>query len=280
MQVIESVEEMQSLAMGFRFEGKLIGLVPTMGCLHEGHISLIKKARESADKVIVSIFVNPTQFGPNEDISEYPRTLDSDLEHCDKNGVDIVFAPSKEAMYPEGYSSYVTEESVASGMCGISRPNHFKGVTTVCLKLFNIARPDFSYFGQKDAQQCAVLKKIVKDLNIPTEIVICDTVREADGLALSSRNRYLSKLQREDALYISKALFKAKEMADSGVSSPDRIIAEITHMLGLKRRIRIIYVQVVDKDTMEPLRLIVPKQTTVSLAVWIDAVRLIDNIAL
>jgi pantoate--beta-alanine ligase len=280
MQVIESVEEMQALAMSFRFEGQLIGLVPTMGCLHEGHISLIKKARESADKVIVSIFVNPTQFAPSEDYGDYPRTLEADLEQCKKYGVDIVFTPSKETMFPQGFSSYVIEESVGSGLCGISRPNHFKGVTTVCLKLFNLARPDFSYFGQKDAQQCAVLKKVVKDLNVPTEIVVCDTIRESDGLALSSRNRSLSKLQREDALYISKALFKAKEMAQNGVSSPDRIVAEITHIMGLKRRIRIIYIQVVNKDSMEPVRKIDPEQTIVSLAVWIDNIRLIDNIAL
>jgi pantoate--beta-alanine ligase len=278
MQVIESVEEMQTVAMQLRFGGHLIGLVPTMGNLHAGHLSLIKQAKEKSDKVIVSIFVNPKQFGPNEDFDEYPRTWTEDLKKCEEHGVDIVFHPSVEAMFPNDFSSYLIEETVSSVMCGISRPSHFKGVTTVCLKLFNLVRPDFSFFGQKDAQQCAVIKKMVCDLNIPTEVKVGETIREPDGLALSSRNQYLSKLQREDALSISQTLSKAKELVDSGIKNTDRIIAEIIHLLSLKRRIRVIYVQVVDKDSMQAVKTISPNQTIACVAVWVDDVRLIDNI--
>lgn len=277
MQVIESVHEMQTVAMQLRFGGHLIALVPTMGCLHEGHLSLIRLAREKADKVIVSIFVNPEQFGPSEDFSEYPRTWKEDLEACRACGVDYVFHPSAEAMYPEGFSTFVEERQVSAGLCGISRPTHFKGVGTVCLKLFNLVRPDFSYFGEKDAQQCAVIKKMVRDLNIPTEIFVGETIREPDGLALSSRNRYLSKSQREEALAIYASLSKAKTMVGSGVLNVDRIIAEITHALSLKRRIRVIYVQVVDQETMEAIKTIQPGQSRVCVAAWIDNIRLIDN---
>lgn len=277
MQVIESIEKMQSTAMGLRLEGQLIGFVPTMGCLHLGHLSLIERAKASADTVIVSIFVNPTQFGPNEDFDRYPRVLEKDLKLCEAQGVDIVFCPSMDAMYPEGYSTYVDESFVGKGLCGISRPNFFKGVATVCVKLFNLVRPDFSFFGKKDAQQCAVLKKIVKDLNIATEIVECETVRESDGLAMSSRNSYLSDSQRKDALAISKALLRAKEMVANGTDNADRIIAEITHILSKYRRIRIIYVQVVDSETMQSVRKIIPGQSLASVAAWVDEVRLIDN---
>lgn len=278
MQVIESIEEMQTVAMQLRFGGHLIGLVPTMGNLHDGHISLIKQAKEKSDKVIVTIFVNPKQFGPSEDFAEYPRTWKEDLKKCEDNGVDIIFHPSAEAMFPKDFSTYLNEETVSEVMCGISRPSHFKGVTTVCLKLFNLVRPDFSFFGQKDAQQCAVIKKIVRDLNIPTEIKIGETIREPDGLALSSRNQYLTKLQREDALSISKALTKAKDLVGSGIKSTDRIIAEIIHMLSQKRRIRIIYVQVVDRETMQAAKTVLQNQTIACVAVWVDDVRLIDNI--
>lgn len=280
MQTIQSVNEMQSHAIGLRSNGYLIGLVPTMGCLHEGHLSLIDIAKEKADKVIVSIFVNPTQFGPSEDFDKYPRVLEEDIEKCRERGADIVFNPSVEEMYPDGYSTYVNEEQVSSGLCGISRPQHFRGVTTVCTKLFNIARPDIAVFGQKDAQQCAVLRKLVRDLNIPTEIVVGPTQRDADGMATSSRNVYLSDLQREEALCVSKSLLVAKEMVDSGTRSVDRIVAEVTHHLSLSRRIRVIYVQVVDRQTMEPAREILPGQQVLCVAVWSDQTRLIDNIEL
>jgi len=282
MQIIQSVNEMQSHTMGLRSRGELIALVPTMGCLHEGHLSLIDIAREKADKVVVSIFVNKVQFEPNEDFEKYPRPLDEDLNQCRERGVDIVFNPSAEDMYPDGYSTYVEEEQLSSGLCGISRPRHFKGVTTICLKLFNIVRPDIAVFGQKDAQQCVVVRKMVTDLNIPTEIVVGEIQREEDGLAVSSRNRYLTSIQREEALKISEALMLGKRMAhEEGVSSVDRVVAEITHKLLSSRRIRIVYVQVVDRLNMQPAgRDLVLGKHIICVAAWVDQVRLIDNIQL
>lgn len=282
MQTIQSVNEMQSHSIGLRSSGRLIGLVPTMGCLHEGHLCLIDIAKERVDKVIVSIFVNPTQFGPNEDFERYPRALESDLAKCTERGVDMVFHPSVDDMYPQGYSTHVSEERISSGLCGISRPTHFCGVATVCLKLFNITRPDVAVFGQKDAQQCALIQKMVTDLNIPTEIVIGPTQRDSNGLAISSRNQYLSDAQRTEALSIYQALLVARQMVQvDEVRSVDRVVAEITHNLSIARRMRVIYVQVVDRDTMQPAgREIVPGRHMVCVAVWIDQIRLIDNIAL
>lgn len=282
MQAIQSVNEMQLRAIGMRSRGELIALVPTMGCLHEGHLSLIDIARERADKVVVSIFVNPAQFEPNEDFERYPRTLEEDLKKCRDRGVDILFNPDLEEIYPKGYSTYVDEDAVSVGLCGISRPRHFRGVTTICLKLFNIVRPDIAVFGQKDAQQCAVIRKMVADLNLPAEIVIGETRRNEDGLAISSRNRYLTNTQYEEALRIPQALLMGKNMVDSqGIRSVDRVVAEITHALLSSRRIRIIYVQIVDRLTMEPAgRDIVPGKHIICVAAWVDQVRLIDNIAL
>lgn len=280
MQIIQSPNEMQSHAISLRSSGRLIGLVPTMGCLHEGHLSLIDIAKEKTDKVIVSVFVNPTQFGPSEDFDKYPRELENDLEKCRERGVDIAFNPSVDDMFPRGYSTYVEEERLSAGLCGISRPYHFRGVTTVCLKLFNLTRPDIAVFGQKDAQQCAVIKKMVADLNVPTEIVVGPTLREPDGLATSSRNVYLSDSQREEALSISKSLKVAKEMADSGTRSVDRLVAEVTHHLSLHRRIRVIYVHVVDRDTMELARTVEPGRQLLCVAAWADQTRLIDNVEL
>lgn len=280
MQTIQSINEMQSHAISLRSSGRLIGLVPTMGCLHEGHLSLIDIAKERADKVIVSIFVNPTQFGPNEDFDKYPRVLEDDLAKCRERGVDIVFNPSAEEIYPAGYSTYVDEEAISSDLCGVSRPQHFRGVTTVCLKLFNITRPDVAVFGQKDAQQCAVIRKMVADLNLPLEVIVGPTLRDPDGLATSSRNRYLTDIQREDALTIPRALAEGKKLVDAGVRSVDRVVAEITHHLTQCRRIRVIYVQMIDRDTMEPAREIIPGRQMVAVAAWVDQTRLIDNILL
>ncbi|MGB0344551.1 MAG: pantoate--beta-alanine ligase [Coraliomargarita sp.] len=280
MQKISSINEMQSHAISLRSNGCLIGLVPTMGCLHEGHLSLIDIAREKADKVIVSIFVNPTQFGANEDFDRYPRVLAEDLELCREKGVDIVFNPESAEIYPEGYSTYVEEEQVSAGLCGVSRPNHFRGVATVCLKLFNITRPDFAVFGQKDAQQCAVVRKMASDLNLPIEILVGPTLRDADGLATSSRNRYLTPTQRLDALTIPKALGEGKKLVEQGVRNVDRVVAEVIHHLSQCRRIRVLYVQVVDNETMEPAREIEPGRHSIVLAAWVDQTRLIDNIAL
>lgn len=278
MQVIESINEMQSLALGLRSKGQRVGLVPTMGYLHQGHLSLIEAARARADQVVVSVFVNPTQFGANEDYANYPRDLERDSEVCREAGVDVVFAPGNEEMYPSGYSTYVAEERISRGMCGVSRPHHFRGVTTVVAKLFNLVRPDLAVFGQKDAQQAAVLRKMVEDLHFGVEIVVSPTIREEDGLAMSSRNKYLSTVQRGEAAIIPKALKTAKEMVDSGVRSTDRVMAEVTHVLATKRKIRVIYVCIVDKDTTEPMREIVPGRSLLALAVWVDEVRLIDNV--
>ncbi|HLS28725.1 MAG TPA: pantoate--beta-alanine ligase [Opitutales bacterium] len=278
MQVIEKIEEMQALAKRLCVSEGAVALVPTMGSLHEGHLSLIKTARERAQHVVVSIFVNPKQFGPNEDFGTYPREPEHDLDLCREAGVDVVFMPDSEDFYPKDYSTYITEETISKLMCGISRPQHFRGVTTVVGKLFNLVRPDFAVFGQKDAQQVAIIRKMVRELHFGVEIVVCETVREEDGLAKSSRNKYLSKVQRSEAAVIPQSLQTAREMVESGTRITDRVIAEVTHILGSKRRIRIIYVTMTDPDTMEPMREIVPGKTLLALAVWVDEVRLIDNI--
>ena len=280
MQIIQSIHEMQSHATTLRADGHRIGLVPTMGCLHEGHLSLIDIAKQKADKVIVSIFVNPAQFGPNEDFACYPRTLEEDLEKCREREADVVFHPSVENIYPPDYSTYVNEERISDGLCGISRPNHFRGVTTICLKLFHIIRPDIAVCGQKDAQQCAAIKKMVTDLNLPIEIVVGPTLRDADGLATSSRNQHLTDSQRRDALIIYSAMQEGKKLVEQGVRQVDRVVAEITHHISQCRRLRIIYVQVVDCDTMQPAREIVLGRHLVAIAVWCDQTRLIDNILL
>lgn len=278
MQIIKSVSEMQSLAGQLRVQGQRIGLVPTMGALHEGHLSLVKIASDIADVVVVSIFVNPTQFGPSEDYTKYPRPLEADLAACEAAGVDYVFAPEVGEMYPKGYSTFVLEEHIAKPLEGASRPSHFRGVTTVVAKLFNVVRPHLAVFGQKDAQQVAVINKMAIDLNFDVEIVVAPTLREADGLAMSSRNRYLTNTQRVEALVINRALRKAADMVAAGERRVDRLIAEATHLIGQQRRVRIIYVSVVDLVTMETIKgEIVPGKDVMTIAVWVDEVRLIDN---
>jgi pantoate--beta-alanine ligase len=280
MQKVTSVTEMRTLAEELRSKGQIIGLVPTMGALHDGHCSLIKQAAEQADTVVVSIFVNPAQFGPSEDFAKYPRDLESDLKRCEEAGADIVFAPPVEEIYPKGYSTFITEEFVGKPLEGVSRPSHFRGVTTVVAILFNIVRPDLAVFGQKDAQQVAVIRKMVQDLQFTVDIVVAVTLRDQDGLALSSRNRYLSTNQRQESLAISEALRYAKGMVEKNELRSDRLIAEATHILGQKRRIRVIYIAVVDRNTMEAMREVVPGQSLMCIAVWVDEVRLIDNIVL
>ncbi len=271
---------MQSAAIALRSKGGRIGFVPTMGYLHEGHMSLIEAAREKAGKVVVSIFVNPIQFGPNEDYERYPHDFDKDRSACEKADVDCVFYPAGDEMYPRNFSTFINEETYSKRLCGISRPNHFRGVLTVVGKLFNIVRPDFAVFGQKDAQQVAVIRKMVDDLHFPVEIIVVPTVREEDGLAMSSRNHYLSRHQREDAAVISQALFRAKEMVGSGIVNTDRVEAEVSNILQTKRRVRVIYVSIVDLRTMEARREIVPGESLLAVAAWVDEIRLIDNILL
>lgn len=280
MEVIRSVQEMQSHVTRLRGKGQLIGFAPTMGALHEGHLSLIDIAREKADVVVVSIFVNPTQFGPNEDYDRYPRQIEDDLAACEARGADIIFMPERADILPPDFSTYIEEGKYSQGLCGVSRPGHFRGVATIVAILFNVCRPDFAVFGQKDAQQAAVIKKMVADLRFPVEVIIAPTTREPDGLAMSSRNRYLEPAERQDALRLSQALKIGQEIVKRGNLSVDRIKAEVSHHLSQSRRIRIIYVEIVDKDTMKPEREVRPGQSLLTVAVWLEQTRLIDNMIL
>ena len=280
MQVIESINEMQDVAAKLRSRrrGKIIALVPTMGHLHKGHLSLVKLAKKKADIIVISLFVNSTQFGINEDFNKYPRSRRRDLELCEEHGVDIVFTPSAKKIYPPDYSTYIKEERLSAGLCGVSRPVLFPGVCTIVIKLLNMVRPDVLILGRKDAQQAAVVKKMVRDLHIPVSVHLGPTIREKSGMAVSSRNIYLNEVQKRDAAIIYQALTKARNMVKEGVKNVDRIKAEVNHILSSVRRIRIIYVDVVEKDTMVQLREIVPRRSLIAVAVWCDEVRLIDNI--
>jgi pantoate--beta-alanine ligase len=277
MEAAETIESVRKLIKAARDKGKKIGLVPTMGALHIGHISLIEAAVKSCDFVVVSIFVNPTQFGPGEDFEKYPRPLDTDLEICKKTGVNVVFAPTTEQMYPDKILTWVNVEKLTEPLCGRSRPGHFRGVTTVCAKLFNIVTPDVAFFGQKDAQQAIVIRRMVADLNMPLEIVVCPTVREPDGLAVSSRNKYLDKQHRQDATYIYKSLIKCREIVKAGKIDTGEIIAEMQKVLKQKPSIEIEYISIVDCDSLEALETIIGK-ALVAVAVKIGPARLIDNI--
>ena len=281
MQVIRSVNEMQAISIGLRTEGKLIGFVPTMGYLHDGHLSLVEVAKTKADVTVVSIFVNPSQFGIGEDLERYPRDLERDLKLCENCSVNIVFIPSTEEIYPDGHSTQVEETAVATNLCGVSRPTHFRGVTTICAKLFNLCRPDLVVFGQKDAQQAVVIRRMAKDLHFPIEIVVAPTVREEDGLAMSSRNAYLDSRQREDALLLSLSLFAGKSLVDEkGIRNVDRIKSEVTGILTSGRCVRLNYVEVVNGENMGPEPEVVPGRSMIVVAAWIDEVRLIDNVML
>ena len=277
MKKIETVAEMRQLSAGWRAAGQTIALVPTMGALHAGQEALIRAATEKADVVVVSIFVNPLAFGPNEFIANYPRSFEEDLKLCESCGVDVVFSPSKEEILPKGYSTQVVEEVISKLLCGASRPTHFRGVTTMMGKLFNIVHPHFAYFGQKTAQRAAVMRKMAGDLLFDVEIVVVPTVREPDGLAVGVRNREMTTTQHQEALALSKALKRAQEMVAAGVRSPDRLIAEATHILSDHRRVRIIYITIVDPRTMEAVREVIPGKCLLALAAWVDEIRLIDN---
>lgn len=277
MQKVETVSEMRLVASRLRSGGAGLALVPTMGALHAGHEALIKVAVASGAPVVVSIFVNPLSFGSNENLPGYPRRLEADLELCGRLGVNTVFAPAPEEMYPRAYSTFVSEEAYSRPLCGVSRPTHFRGVTTITAKLFNIIGPDRVFLGQKDAQHVAVMKKMAADLNYGIEFQVVPTVREPDGLAVAVRNGDLSPVLRTEALAISAALRKAREMVDSGVRNSDRLVAEVTHLIGQHHRIRLIYASIVDRDTMETMREVVPGRTLLSIAAWVNEVRLTDN---
>lgn len=278
MLVKENIREIQSYMKDIKKQGKTIGIVPTMGALHQGHISLIKKAKENCDFVFVSIFVNPIQFGVGEDFDKYPRTLEADLEKCREAGADLVFTPTKGIMYGNGFSTQIETKNISQVLEGAVRPIHFAGVCTVCMKLFNISMADFGFFGQKDFQQVAVLKKMIKELNVPMEIIMCPIIRDTDRLAMSSRNSYLSQSERERALYINKGLFAAKEAFDRGEKDLNilRKILTDTIMQGCPDKVD--YIDFYDRDTLE-------KAETCENAVMLIAckygdTRLIDNMIL
>ena len=277
MKISKTIKLVKEQVSAARNAGKRIGFVPTMGALHIGHISLIEAAVKQCDFVAVSIFVNPTQFGIGEDFQKYPRPLEADLEICKKAGVDVVFAPSIKEMYPTENLSWVNVEKVTESLCGKSRQGHFRGVATVCAKLFNIVAPDFAYFGQKDAQQTVVIRQMVYDLNLPVEIVVCPTVREKDGLAISSRNQYLSRQHKKDATLIYKSLQKCQQMILAGETDVSVIIDGIGQILSQSPAIEIEYINIVDAQTLQNLTKISGK-VLVAIAVKIGSTRLIDNI--
>ena len=281
MEVLSTVSEIQALSLRLQKEGKTIGFVPTMGYLHEGHLSLIDLIRERSDVLILSIFVNPTQFGLGEDLEKYPRDWERDLQLCRERKVDYVFAPHADEIYLSDASTYVSEEGVSSGLCGQARPTHFKGVTTICAKLFNLCRPTYLALGQKDAQQVVVLKRMIRDLHFPIEVVIGPTIREADGLAMSSRNAYLNEKQRADALLLHRALEAGRRLVDEkGVRSVDRVKAEVMNVLRTGSFIRVNYAEVVARETMKMEPEIELGRSMLVVAVWIDTIRLIDNMPL
>lgn len=276
MVLVKNISEIKELVSEWKKEGKTIGLVPTMGYLHEGHESLIKKARKENDKVIVSVFVNPTQFGPNEDLESYPRNIEKDRELCESCGVDVVFNPESVEMYKNNASTYINVQGLTEGLCGASRPIHFRGVCTVVSKLFNITMADRAYFGEKDAQQLAVVKKMVEDLNFNIDVVGCPIIREKDGLAKSSRNTYLSKEERVAALILNKSLNLALKKLKNGEASGENVINVIKGVIKEEPLAKIDYVEVVDSKTLKPVKKI-ENSILVAIAVYIGKTRLIDN---
>lgn len=277
MIVISSLKKINKLLMGLRAQGKSIGFVPTMGALHPGHLSLIKQAQKENDFLVVSIFVNPAQFGPQEDLSKYPRPLKNDLLLCRKAKVDLVFLPDKKDMYPEGFATFVQVERMTDMLCGAARPGHFRGVATVVAKLLNIVVPNVIYFGQKDAQQVVLVKKMISDLNFFVKIKVMPTVREKSGLAMSSRNAYLSEQERQDALVLFRALNLAKVLIQGGAKDTVRIISRLKQLINKHKNVKIDYIAVMDSMSLKPLKR-VTGNCLVALAVYIGKTRLIDNI--
>lgn len=277
MKVIRDPGRLNKLLKGLCRGAKSIGFVPTMGVLHPGHLSLIKQARQDNDLVVVSIFVNPAQFGPKEDLNNYPRTLKNDLVLCRKAGVDLVFLPDSKVMYPEGFSSFVNVEKLSDMLCGVARPGHFRGVVTVMVKLLNIVAPSVLYLGQKDAQQAVIIKKMVGDLNFPVKVKVMPIVREKSGLAMSSRNLYLKQDQKLAALVLFKALCLAKTLIDHGQRDAGRIINRMKELISKKKQVKIDYIAVVDLEKLDPIKKI-NQDCLICLAAKIGKTRLIDNL--
>jgi len=280
MKRIESASEMQQTARSLRAQGRRIGFVPTMGNLHEGHLSLLRIARQQADVVVVSLFVNPTQFGPGEDFETYPRTLEEDCACCEREGADLLFHPPVSDMYPEGASVSVTESDLSRTLCGASRPGHFDGVCTIVAKLFNLVLPHLAVFGEKDAQQLRIIRRMVRDLRFPVEILSGPTVREPDGLALSSRNRYLTPEQRLQATCLRRALDEAERLFAAGERDPALLAAAMRALIEREPDARIDYISLVDDETLQPLTGPITAPALAALAVRVGSPRLIDNTTL
>jgi pantoate--beta-alanine ligase len=279
MDVLETIEQMRAACQAAKQQRNRLGFVPTMGALHEGHLSLVRAAQGRCDVVAASIFVNPTQFGPNEDFSKYPRSFERDRELLEKEGVELLFAPSVEEMYPGNAVTFVTVEGLSERLCGKSRPGHFRGVTTVVAKLFHITQPDFAFFGQKDAAQVAIIRRMVRDLNLSVEIVACPIVREADGLAMSSRNAYLSSQERNSALVLSRSLTQMKTLFEQGERCAAKLGAAGRQIFEEEPSVRLDYIEIVSPETLEPVEHI-DDPALVAVAAFVGGTRLIDNIVL
>ena len=279
MKMVHSIAEMRTLSRDARSRGARLGLVPTLGALHEGHLSLVRTAHKKSDLVAASIFVNPTQFGPQEDFAKYPRTLETDCALLERESVELVFAPSVEEMYPQGAVTWVVVEGLSGRLCGKSRPGHFRGVTTVVAKLFHIVEPDIAFFGQKDAAQVAIIQRMVRDLNMPVTIEVCPIVRESDGLAISSRNAYLNPQERKSALVLYRSLMRVQKLFGGGEFDSATLIAAAKQEFASEPTVRLDYIEVVDPETLEPEPSIV-RPTLVAVAAFAGQTRLIDNIVL
>ena len=276
MKIVTTIQEVKDMVAGWRKQEQSIGFVPTMGYLHEGHGSLITEARKQNDKVVVSIFVNPMQFGPTEDLASYPRDLEKDSAFCESLGADLIFHPEPSEMYSDGFCSYVDMSVLTEELCGLSRPVHFRGVCTVLTKLFNIVQPDRAYFGEKDAQQLAVVKHMVEDLNMNLEIIGCPIIREEDGLAKSSRNTYLSQEERQAALILSKTIFMGQKMVEEGETDAVKLVEAMKANIRTEPLAKIDYVKAVDGLTMQQITEI-KAPSLVAVAVYVGKTRLIDN---
>jgi pantoate--beta-alanine ligase len=277
MEIIKDPWEMQAQARAWRQAGKFIALVPTMGYFHAGHVSLMSYGRWLADRLVVSLFVNPAQFGPAEDLDRYPRNLKRDAELAHKAGVDVLFTPEPAAMYPPGYQTYVEPGELSAGLCGASRPGHFRGVATVVLKLFNLVSPDWAVFGEKDYQQLRVIQQMAADLNLPLEVVGRPIVREPDGLAMSSRNTYLQGEERQAALSLSRGLTAARDLAARGEAGAEALLAAASADITASPLVRLDYLALVDRETLQPLTH-VSGAARLAVAAWVGKTRLIDNI--